>query len=169
MRTFNLGQGEKRKSVILELDGFSLRVTKGDPDGTARVSEHSYSSTDRARFACEKAANDLIAHGYVERDVPDGAVVEVARVEARPTKKGRSSRRASGKSRGLDLALLAEGEVVDDVEALPPRPDVASPAKKQPAKKKRKKKRKQVGSGSSPLRSSATGRGRGPSMRSASS
>jgi len=132
MRTFSVGSGEKRKFVILDLQGTMLRVTKGQADGTTRKSEHAFPNIDRARLACEKAMEDLTAHGYLERDSSDRAR---ASTPVKPP-----SKKPPAPPDRFDLGSLA-----DEAETLLPRlTPVAEPKPKKTVKKK-KKKRKEAG------------------------
>jgi hypothetical protein len=140
MRTFQIGHGEGRKFVILEVEGCRLRVTKGNADGTTGRSGKDFPGEAEARARSEEMARELIARGFVERDshaASKAGPVASPRKAARPARSG-----------GLDLDLLAEAgeDTAEPVES--PLPRVApshaveaAPKKKPGGKKKRKKKK----------------------------
>ena len=140
MRTFKIGHGDDRKFVVLEVRGSLLRVTKGNSDGTSRLSEKELPGEAEAQSACERMARELISRGYVERNSSSPSKEGSARPVAASSKKAASSDRSDG----LDLGLLAEaGEGNSEaVESLLPRLAPTPAAEVAPKKKKAGKKKK---------------------------
>src|SRR5947209_4323409 len=100
MRTFQIGQGEGRKFVVLEIEGSRLRVTKGDATGPTQRTGKDFADEAEARARAEQMARELIARGFAEK-------TSRAPSKAEPASSSRKAARAGG-SGGLDLGLLAE-------------------------------------------------------------
>jgi hypothetical protein len=67
MRTFTLGSGTERKTVVIEVDGARMAVIDRRPDGSTRRNEKELKSAGDAQKASEQLARELVARGYVEQ------------------------------------------------------------------------------------------------------
>jgi hypothetical protein len=132
MRTFTIGSGGDAKTVVIDVEGTNVGITERKADGTATRRKKELKSTEAAKSAMERMAQELLARGYVEQ--------RSAAKPVRPASKPAAQQTASS------------SHAFDDIEAPPARTEpvlarlATAPAEKTPKKKKKsggQKKRQQ--------------------------
>jgi len=112
MRTFTLGTGTDRKSVVIELKGHRMSVVQMKPDGSTSRQEKELASEALARSAYEKMAQELCSRGFVEKTNHGALKAKPATAATKP----RPAQQPKPSTRVREPEEVNPSNLFDDVE-----------------------------------------------------